>query len=381
MTELERNIQCVKSESLRLEGLMEQSLLMSQNLQSRGSEDVKSLEREMWQLERECRLLSSPSINSAISRSPSPSPVTSQNENSPAGPVGGVAAYIRDELLNTKEELAQLKRQIQQITFSPPQSSPTTFSHSRQSTAEHHHHHYYYHHPVPELSRELSFAQSAKLHDTPIHSKFFRELPTPPTTASSVSTISGRHDRFNSSLSLAWPQDIGLVSPAITEELPGLERTFSHESLLTTTSNPTYLNAISTPILKRSSSHDSIFDPPTVQSSTPEISRLTSPRHSPRSSPLSSSATSSPTYFSASASLRQNTTSSLLLLSPARGKQSRGLSSRKSFWNLWDKTSTPRGQGRGGRSVSASPLGLGERVVVCTEVDVGMLRDALQESC
>jgi hypothetical protein len=29
--------------------------------------------------------------------------------------------------------------------------------------------------------------------------------------------------------------------------------------------------------------------------------------------------------------------------------------------------------------VSHSPLGLGDRMVVCTEIDVGMLRDALEE--
>lgn len=343
---------------------MEQSTLMSQSLQHWGSEDVKSLEREMWQLERECRLLSTPSIKT-ISRSSSPQP---QSQPTPS-------TDIRNELLHTKEELAQLKRQIQQITFSsPPQSSPMTLSHSRQSTAEHHHHHHYYH-PIPEFSRELSFNPPAtKSVNTPIHAKFFRELPTPPPTASSMSTLSGRHDQFSSSLSsTAWPHDID--SPGM--DSPALERTYSHESILTTTSNPTFLNAISTPILKRSSSHDSIFDPPSIQTLTPQKTSLEpSPRHSPRSSQLSSSATSSPTYFSASASLRQNTTSSLLLLSSARGKQSRGLSSRKSFWNLWEKT--PR-QGRQGRSVSHSPLGLGDRMVVCTEIDVGMLRDALEE--
>lgn len=347
---------------------MEQSVLMSRNLQHWGSEDVKSLEREMWQLERECRLFSTPASIKAISRSTSPQPQ----------PHATPSPDIRNELLHTKEELAQLKRQIQQITLSsPPQSSPMTLSHSRQSTAEHHHHHYYYH-PVPEFSREVSFnPPSTKSISTPIHSKFFRELPTPPPTASSMSTLSGRHDRFNSSLSSAvWPQDID----SMDVESPALERTFSHESILTTTSNPTFLSAISTPILKRSASHDSIFDAPSIQTSTPQkISLSPSPRSSPRSSPLSSSATSSPTYFSASASLRQNTTSSLLLLSSTRGKQSRSLSSRKSFWSLWEKTPQQGRQGRQGRTVSHSPLGLGDRMVVCTEIDVGMLRDALEE--
>jgi hypothetical protein len=333
---------------------MEQSLLMSQHLQAPESaaSDVKPLEREMWQLERECRLLSSPSRN--ISRSSSPvRPATSD---------------IQTELLTHKEQLADLKRQIQHITRSP--QSPPSYGHSRQSTAEHHHHYYYY--QTPEFSRELSINPPAKFQGTPIHSKFFRDLPTPPPTASSMSTISGRHERFNSSPSV-WPQ---LGSETDYEESsPVLHRTFSHESIRTTNSNPNVSNAIITPTLKRSSSLESIFDP----NSTPQFNRQTSPRRSPRSSPLSTSTTSSPTYLSASAYLRQNNTSSLLLLSSARGKQSRGLSSRKSFWNLWDKPARP-GMGRRTSSLKKAnyPPDLGGRVVVCTEVDVGMLQDALE---
>ena len=269
---------------------------------------------------------------------------------------------LREELFTAKEELAELKRQVQHIAKSPLTSS-TFPHHSRQSSAEHHHHHYYYH--LPEYSRELPppIAAPATIQDTPIHNKFFRELPTPPQTASSTSSLSVRHERFNSSLS-AWPQ-IDIESDPT--DLPvDLRRKPSHDSLL----SPTILN---TPTIKRSASHDSIFE----SKSTPPFRLSSSPNQSSRSSPQSTSATSSPTYLSASAYLRQNTTSSLLLLSSARGKQSRGLSSRKSFWNLWDKSS-PRpnkGVSSSSRNVSSS-ADLG-RCVVCTEVDVGMLQDAL----
>lgn len=324
---------------------------MTENLQTPGTVvDVKTLERDMWQLERECRLLSTPSKSNSNPTLATPSPQTTD---------------LRDELLTTKEELAELKRQVEQFTQSP--SSPTFPGRSRQSTAEHHHHHYYYH--MPEYARPLSFASLVKAEGTPIHSRFFRELPTPPLTASSTST-SIRHERFSSSFS-GYP--LPDVNTPIEESPADLERTYSHESISTTTSaltDPYASNRLVTTPLKRSSSHESIFD---HLSSTP----VTTTKQSPRSSPLSSSATSSPTYLSASAYLRQNTTSSLLLLSSARGKQSRGLSSRKSFWNLWDKGNTPHSRGKPTRGrVHTSDLG--SRVVVCTEVDVGMLRDALE---
>lgn len=328
---------------------------MSQHLQSQGTatSDVKPLEREMWQLERECRLFSSPSRNGSRS----------------ASPIRPATSDIRNELLTHKEQLADLKRQIRHITQLP--QSPPTYDHSRQSTAEHHHHYYYY--QTPEFSRELSFNPPSKFQSTPIHTKFFGDLPTPPPTASSLSTISGRHERFNSSLS-AWPPQLDSERD-YEETRPVLHRTYSQESIRTAISDPNMSNAIITPTLKRSSSLESIFDP----NSTPQSHRQTSPGRSPRSSPLSSSATSSPTYLSASAYLRQNNTSSLLLLSSARGKQSRGLSSRKSFWNLWDKSPRP-GMGRRTSSLKnvLHPPDLGGRVVVCTEVDVGMLQDALE---
>jgi hypothetical protein len=345
MCELERSLEQVRNESLRLTGLMEQSLQMTRNLKSPlVLTDIKSLEREMWKLERECRLFSSP-----------------QNKPPPSVPSFCPPKDLREELLTAKEELAELKRQVQHITKSPLTSS-TFPHHSRQSSAEHHHHYYYYH--LPEYSRELPppIAAPAKTQDTPIHTKIFRELPTPPQTASSASSLSLRHERFNSSLS-AWPQID--IEPDPTHLPVDLRRKPSHDSLL----SPTILN---TPTIKRSASHDSIFE----SKSTPRLSS-SSPNQSPRSSPQSHSATSSPTYLSASAYLRQNTTSSLLLLSSARGKQSRSLSSRKSFWNLWDKSSlrTNKGVSSSLRNVSSS-ADLG-RCVVCTEVDVGMLQDAL----
>lgn len=341
MSELESILACVKDESLRLAGLMEQSAQMANAITiPSGGGEVKSLEREMWQLERECRLFASPSRR--ITRSPSP-------ERSPS-------PDLRDEILTTKEQLAVLKRQIEHIT------SPTSpkFHHSRQPTAEHHHHHYYYH--TPDFPAPLS---PPKLRDTPIHSKFFHELPTPPPTASSTSTFSRRHDRFNSSLS-AWPHF------DIEDAKPILERTNSHESIFTITSDPPIPRSITPqPHLKRSSSHESIFE---IEPVTPRPS----PRRSPRSSPLSSGATSSPTYLSASAYLRQNSTSSVLLLSSTRGKQSRGLSSRKSFWNLWDRSNIRATRGTSSLRNNLSTSGMGGRVVVCTEIDVGMLQDALE---
>ena len=334
---------------------MEQSLLMSLNLEaSSESADIKSLEREMWGLERECRLFSS-------------SPSRSRSRPSP--PARLLTSDLRHEILTTKEQLAELKRQIEHITQFPV-ISPTFShqSHSRQSTAEHHHHHYYY--GVAEFSSQqlpqVIPVAPTKIQDTPIHPKFFRELPTPPSTASTTSSASLRHERFNSALTWAQIEP----EPDINDLPQDLRRRISHESM-SLSSDPTYLQPI-TPKLKRSSSHESILD----TTGSPSLRRLSSPRQSPHSSPLSSSATSSPTYLSASAYLRQNNTSSLLFLSSARGKQSRGLSSRKSFWNLWDKTNTPRSDR--GRNASGPPV-LGSRVVVCTEVDVGMLRDALEE--
>ena len=297
----------------------------------------------MWKLERECRLFSSPQSKPCIP------------------PTCSSTTDLREELFTAKEELAELKRQIQHIAKSPL-TSPTFPHHSRQSSAEHHHHHYYYH--LPEYSRELppTTAAPAKIQDTPIHNKFFRELPTPPQTSSSTSSLSVRHERFNSSLS-AWPQ-IDIESDPT--DLPvDCRRKPSHDSLL----NPT------TPTIKRSASHESIFE----SKSTPPFRHLSSsPNQSTRSSPHSTSATSSPTYLSASAYLRQNNTSSLLLLSSARGKQFRGLKSRKSFWNLWDKSSPrpSRGVSSSLRNVSSS-ADLG-RHIICTEVDVGMLQDALE---
>jgi hypothetical protein len=317
MFELESNLEEIRSESLRLAGLMEQSLLITHDLGNSTPNDVKSLEREMWKLERECRLFSAPLQSKSLPTSPPPSD-------------------LRREILTTKEQLAELQRQIHSIAQSPLDSP--TFKHSRQSTAEHHYHHYYYH--VPEFQKETTYNSPAILHDTPLHTKFFRELPTPPPTASSTSST--RHERLSSSFS-TWPQE-----PDSLSDLPR------------TPSSPRISDILLTP-LKRSSSHDSIFEP----SSFPF----------PRSSPLSS-ATSSPTYLSASAYLRQNHTSSLLLLSSARGKQSRGLSSRKSFWNLWEKTA--RGKGVSGLRNAGSVVEGGKGVVVCTEIDVGMLRDALE---
>lgn len=375
VSELERNIERVKNESRRLTGLMERSVvMMTEGLQSSSTStamDVKSLEQELWRLERECRLFS-PSQNEPPSQSP---PIQSLS------PIHPPPTDIRNELLSTKEELAALKRQIQQITSPIP--SPTFSSYSRQSTAEHHHHHYYYH--LPEYSRELPPQHTpvpAETRDTitPVHPKIFRELPTPPLTASSSSSLSLHHERFNSALS-AWPQiDIDQDRDPDDDDdiLSDLRRKVSQESILTTIS----LLKI-TPKIKRSASHESIFES-SISTSTPASSyyRSSSHRHqSPRSSPLSlSSTTSSPTYLSASAYLRQNNTSSLLLLSSARGKQSRGLSSRKSFWNLWENKSSspsPRSSRRGLRNSSRSSE-LGRPVVICTEINVGMLQDALE---
>ena len=352
MYELEKNLKTVRNESRRLTGLIEQSLELTRNLQSPSTiTDIKSLEREMRKLERECQLFSSSQNKLLIS------------------PICPPTIDIREELLTTKEELEELKRQVQRITKSPL-TSPTFPHHSRKSTAEHHHYHHYYH--LPEYSRESSppIAAPVKIQETPIHNKFFRELPTPPQTASSSSSLSTRNERFNSSLS-AWPQ-IDIESNL--NDLPvDLRRKASKNSLL----NPTILSPITTPTIKRSASHESIFE---SSNSTPSFSRLSSsPNQSPRSSPHSASTTSSPTYLSASAYLRQNNTSSLLLLSSARGKQSRALSSRKSFWNLWDKSPprSNRGVSSSLRSVSSS-ADLGGYAVVCTEVDVGMLQDALE---
>jgi hypothetical protein len=350
VSELENNIEQVKNESRRLTGLMEQSLQITESLRSSGTlTDVKSLEREMWRLERECRLFSYPR-----SKSPAPSPSPTKSPFCPP-------TDVRNELLSTKEELAALKRQMQHITSPLP---PPALSHSRHSTAEHHHHHYYYH--LPEYSRDLPQHSPAAVQDTPVPTKIFRELPTPPLTASSSSSVSLRHDRFNSALS-TWPQiDIE------EDSTPGLRRKASYESILTTISKPTPLNF--TPKIKRSASHESILG----LDSTPSFRRITSPHQLPQSSPLSSSATSSPTYLSASAYLRQNNTSSLLLLSSARGKQFRGLSSRKSFWNIWDSSSSRLNRGTSSlRNVSA-PSALGRPVVICTEVNIGMLQDALE---
>jgi hypothetical protein len=345
MYELMRNLEQVQNESQRLTGLMEQSLQMTRNLQSLSmSTDVKSLEREIWNLERECRLFSS-----------------SQSKPPSIPPICPPTTELREELLTAKEELAELKRQVQHIAKSPL-TSPTFPHHSRQSSTEHHHHHYYYR--LPEYSNELPppIAAPAKIQNTPIHNKFFRELPTPPQTASSTSSRSARYERFNS-LSARPQMDI---ESNHTDLLVGLQRKTSHDSLL----DPTILN---TPTIKRSTSHESIFE----SKSTPPFGHLSSPNQPTRPSPHSTYATSGPTYLSASAYLRQNNTSSILLLSSARGKQSRSLSSRKSFWNLWDKSPQRpnRGVSSSLRNVS-SPADLGRCVV--TEVDVAMLQDALE---
>lgn len=354
VSDLETGLEQVRNESQRLTGLMEQSLLMTLNLETFAeSADVKSLEREMWGLERECRLFSS-----------SPS----RNRTRLPPPARLPTSELRDEILTAKEQVAELKRQIEQFTQSP-MISPTFshHSHSRQSTAEHHHHHYYY--GVSEFQQPLPPAISSgptKIQETPIHTKFFRELPTPPSTASTTSSLSLRHERFNSALTWAQIEP----EPDMNDLPQDRRRRMSHESI-TVSSGSTLLQPV-TPKIKRSASHESILDP----TLSPSFRHISSPHQSPRSSPLSSSATSSPTYLSASAYLRQNNTSSLLLLSSARGKQSRGLSSRKSFWNLWDKTNNIPRSGRG--RFASGPPGLGSRVVVCTEVDVGMLQDALE---
>src|SRR5271156_2126254 len=118
---------------------MQQSLLLSQNLPALSeSNNVKAFEREMWELERECRLISLPSTSPPSVLESSLRPLTPD---------------LRNEIQSTKDELAELKRQIQSITQSPFPSSP--LAHSRQSTSattEHHHHHYYY--PMPEFSPE-----------------------------------------------------------------------------------------------------------------------------------------------------------------------------------------------------------------------------------
>ena len=339
----------MRNESARLNGLMEQSLVMTQNLEMPGVvPDVKFLEREVWQLERECRLLSTPLKTISRPSSATPSPQTSE---------------LRKELLSTKEELAELKRQVELIK-NPP-GSPTFGGRSRQNTSQHHYHHYYYH--APDFTRPLSYASEGKMEeDTPIRSRFFRELPTPPLSASSASA-SIRHQRFSSLFSAYPPAD--LKTP-VEEVPPPLERTYSQDTIASSVQTDPYTKPLLTTPLKRSSSHESIFD---QTLSTPVLTV----RQSPRSSPLCCTTTSSPTYLSASAYLRQNTTSSLLLLSSTRGKQSRGLSSRKSFWNLFDKGSSPRTRVALAHE-RANTSDLGSPVVVCTEVDVGMLRDALE---
>jgi hypothetical protein len=350
MYELERNLEQVRNESRRLTRLMEQSFQMTRNLQlSSTLTDIKSLEREMWRLERECRSFSF-------------------SQSKPSSPICPPTIDLREELLTTKEELEELKRQVQHITKSPL-TSPTLPHHSRQSTAEYHHHHHHYHHPGYSKESPPPIATPVKIQETPIHTKFFRELPTPPQTASSTSTLSVRHERLDSPLS-AW-QQIDIESKS-TDLAVDLRRKVSHDSPL----HPTILNVVATPTVKRSASHESILE---SSNSTPSFRLFaSSPNQSPRSSPYSTSATSSPTYLSASAYLRQNSTSSLLLLSSERGKQARGLSSRKISWKLWDKSSprTKRGVSSSLRNVSSS-ADLG-RYVVCTEVDVGMLQDALE---
>ena len=322
---------------------------MVQRLQRAEASDIKSIERQMWRLERESRRISS----SSIQQSPN-----SEKGSSPLSPL-----TLHAELCNTKEEIADLKRQIQQITQANLDSQ-TLSAHLPQSTIEHHHHHYYYH--VPEIS------QPDQGHETPLPAKFFPELPTPPKSASSISSLSVRRERLSSLLSV-WPQE----DAEIDLDSSPVPRDISQSTIGTLTSHPSFLDVIGTPTLKRSTSHESILD----STSTP--CRRISPIHcSPSSSPLTSpSVTSSPTYLSASASLRQNRTSPLLLLSSARGKQYHALSSRKSFWNLWERSSSsPRSASR--RTLSSlknvrSNADLRKSVVVCTEVDIGMLQDAL----
>ena len=327
---------------------------MVQSLQRAEASDMKSIERQMWRLEGESRRISSSSSSSSIQQSASNLNV--RKRYLPLSPL-----TLHAELCSTKEEIADLKRQIQQIA-QPNLDSPKLSAPSRQSTTEHHHHHHYH---VPDMS------QPVQVHRTPLRTNFFQELPTPPQSASSISSLSVRNERLSSSLSI-WPQ----VNTKIDPESSWVPSDMSPSSIGTSTSHLSFLGVTATPTLKRSTSYESILD----STSTP--CRRISPIHcSPASSPLaSSSVTSSPTYLSASAYLRQNRTSSLLLLSSARGKQYRALSSRKSFWNLWERPSSPRSVS--GRALSSlrkvsSNTDLGKPVVVCTEVDIGMLQDAL----
>jgi len=331
---------------------MEHSQLMVQRLQQAEASDITSIERQICRLERESRRIPSSSIQQ------SPSSPNLEQGSSPLSPLA-----LHAELCNTKEEIADLRRQIQQITQADLDSQALS-AHSRQSTTEHHHHHYYYH--VPEIS------QPVEGHETPLPARFFPELPTPPQSASSISSLSVQYERLSSSLSV-WPQ----VDAEIDPESPSVPRDMSQGGIATLTPHPSFLNVIGTPTLKRSTSHESILD----STSTP-CRRISLIDRSPSSSPLtSSSVTSSPTYLSASADLRQNRTSPLLLLSSARGKQYHALSSRKSFWNLWERSSaSPRSASR--RTLSSvknvrSNTDLRKSVVVCTEVDIGMLQDAL----
>lgn len=339
MSELERNLEQVKKESLRLNRLMEQSLYISESLRSASlTTDVKSLEREMWQLERECRLFPS-----------SPNPPKTQ----PPPRVRPTTPDHSNDFLTVKEELLELKRQVGHITQSP--LSPSPLSHPRGSTAQRDYHHC--HNNTPEFSRKPS-SNLPTMIQTPIHSKFFQGLPTPPTTASSTSSIASGHERFNSPLS-KWTQ----LDESSLNLTPDLRRP-ARKAVVPST--------IGTPTIKHSASHDSIFESASTQSYFQASSACQSSQSS-----LSSSVTPSPTYFSASACFGQNNKSSPLILSSTRGKKAAGLSSRKSFWNLWDKSSPkPPRETSSLRKVSPSP-GLG-RPVVCTEVDTEMLQDALE---
>jgi hypothetical protein len=326
VAELEKDLAQVTNESVRLDALLEESSRIVDNFDA-PSVDANQLQQTMLHLEREFRVLSCPS-----------KPIY------PSQKTGG----LRDEILTTKEQLAELTREIKKIASHSSLSS--SHPSSRDSPTEHHHHHYYY--PLPEF--RLTQA------DSPIHSKFFHELPTPPSTASARSSVSLRDQRFNSYISSLRHVDNHSNLSETGSERP---RRLSRESVLSSTSNVTLLCPIDTPTLRRSTSHESIFEPTPFSPSSYQ---------SPRSPSLSSSASTSPTYLSASAHLRQNNMSPLLLLSSARGKQS--LSSKKSFWNMWDKS--PRTTKR--PSMLRNVSNASKNIVLCTEVDLGMLEDALK---
>src|SRR5436190_14534013 len=106
MFELERNLEQIRNEGQQLTRLVEQSLATTQNLLQSPSSltDVMSLEREMWQLEREWRLF-------LLARSP-----VSPLSHSVTQSFCPQTQDTRDEILPKREELVELKIQTQQIT-------------------------------------------------------------------------------------------------------------------------------------------------------------------------------------------------------------------------------------------------------------------------